>query len=414
MKKKIILKLALGLEGPWIVREVRFSPEEGWLDNWLDFPRGATFSWPSCGESGKKAYGTCEKTWRHINIFEHLTFLHACLPRMDCSTCGVKTEEAPWVRPGSRFTQLFGAYLLHFSSEMPFSAISRLNGEHDMCIWRVVEQWAERRKGLALSSLNEVGLDETCQAKGHRYITVFLDLDMQGRSVLYACLKKDAETLASLSGELEERGGDPSSIKRFYCDMSPAYIAGVRNNFPEAEIIYDLFNLKQAVSRAVDEVRRADVRERKMLRSARYLWLKRPGSLKERQRLKLEALLSSGLKTSKAYQLSRSFNGIFDVEEELSGEYLYRWFWRATHSMLAPIRRAARTISNHWEGVLAWHRHKVSTGVPEAINRIIQAAKRRSRGYRNIPYLNTMICLSAGKLDFEGSPLPALCATNRK
>jgi transposase len=298
---------------------------------------------------------------------------------------------------------------------MPLKAISRLTGEHDTRIWRVVGHWVDRSlAGLDLSSLAEVGLDETSSAKGHRYVTVFLDLDPAGRRVVYACPGKDAETVASFSEELKERGGDPSSIKRFCCDMSPAYAAGIRESFPQAEIIFDRFHLKQAVSRAVDETRRAEGKERKELRGTRYLWLKRPENLKERQRQKLDVLLSSGLKTARAYQLSLSFDAFFEVEEELAEEYLYRWFWRATHSRLEPMRRVAHTIRNHWEGVLSWHRHKVSTGVLEAINGLIQAAKRRARGYRNIRYLITMIYLIAGKLDFEGLPLPVLCATHSK
>lgn len=415
MKQKDLFKLALGLEDPWMVREVRFSPEEGRLDIWLDFPRGATFSCPSCGESGKKAYDTCEKTWRHLNFFEHRTFLHARLPRVECSACGVKTAEAPWARPGSGFTLLFEAYLMLLSSQMPVAAISRLTGEHDTRIWRVMGYWVERaRKGLDLSSLTEVGLDETSSARGHHYVTVFLDLDHSKRSVLYACPGKDAETLASFSGELKERGGNPSSVKRFCCDMSPAYIAGIQENFPEAEIVYDRFHLKQAVSRAVDEVRRAEGKERKELRGTRYLWLKRPENLKESQRRDLEVLLTSGLKTARAYQLSLAFDSFFEVEAEDAEEYLYRWFWRATHSRLAPMRRAAHTIRNHWDGVLAWHRHKISAGVLEAVNGLIQAAKRRARGYRNVKNLITMIYLIAGKLDFEGLPLPVLCTTHSK
>ena len=78
------------------------------------------------------------------------------------------------------------------------------------------------------------------------------------------------------------------------------------------------------------------------------------------------------------------------------------------------MRRAAHTIRNHWEGVLAWHRHKVSTGVLEAAGGLIQAAKRRARGYRNVRYLITMIYLIAGKLDLEGMPLSVLCVTHRK
>lgn len=415
MKQKDLFKLALGLEDPWMVREVRFSYEKGRLDIWLDFPRGATFSCPGCGESGRKAYDTCEKTWRHLNFFQHLTYLHARLPRVKCEGCGVRTVEVPWARAGSGFTLLFEAYLMLLASEMPVAAISRLTGEHDTRIWRVMEYWVERaRVNLDLSSLCEVGLDETSSSKGHRYVTVFCDLDRGKRSVVYACPGKDAQTVGSFAGELAEHGGDPSSVERFCCDMSPAYTAGIRERFPQAEIVYDRFHLKQAVSRAVDEVRRAERKEEVALKGTRYLWLKRPENLKESQKKNLEALLSSGLKTARAYRLSLAFDSFFEVKEEDAEEYLYRWFWRATHSRLEPMRRAAHTIRNHWEGVLAWHRHKINTGVLEAINGLIQAAKRRARGYRNVKNLITMIYLIAGKLDFNDLPVPALCTTHSK
>jgi hypothetical protein len=70
MKQKDLFKLALGLEDPWMVREVRFSPEEGKLDICLDFPRGATFRCPGCGEAERKAYDCEERTWRHLNFFQ--------------------------------------------------------------------------------------------------------------------------------------------------------------------------------------------------------------------------------------------------------------------------------------------------------------------------------------------------------
>jgi transposase len=117
MKQKDLFKLALGLEDPWMVREVSFNPEEGRLDIWLDFPRGATFFCPSCGEGGKKAYDTQKKTWRHLNFFEHRTYIHARLPRVECAACGVKTAEVPWARPGSGFTLLPPAPLLRDAAQ---------------------------------------------------------------------------------------------------------------------------------------------------------------------------------------------------------------------------------------------------------------------------------------------------------
>jgi transposase len=58
-------------------------------------------------------------------------------------------------------------------------------------------------------------------------------------------------------------------------------------------------------------------------------------------------------------------------------------------------------IGDHWEGVLRWHWTKINNGVLEGINSLVQASKRRARGYRNKQNLIAMICLIAGRLDFS-------------
>ncbi len=67
--------------------------------------------------------------------------------------------------------------------------------------------------------------------------------------------------------------------------------------------------------------------------------------------------------------------------------------------------RAAKTIKRHWEGVLRWFTSRISNSMLEAINGLIQSAKRKARGFRSTAYLITMVYLIAGKLDFE---LPAI------
>lgn len=80
------------------------------------------------------------------------------------------------------------------------------------------------------------------------------------------------------------------------------------------------------------------------------------------------------------------------------------WRW-ATHSRIAPLIKAARTIRKHWAGVLRGFTSRISNGALEALNGLIPSAKRKARGFRSSAYFKTMIYLTAGKLDFK---LPAL------
>ncbi|MBK9119820.1 MAG: transposase family protein [Phycisphaerales bacterium] len=82
-----------------------------WNSGWTS-PSGSRFACPECGRAGCGAYDSTERTWRHLNFFQHKTLLHARQPRVECPDHGVKTVEVPWSRPGSGFTLLMEAFIL--------------------------------------------------------------------------------------------------------------------------------------------------------------------------------------------------------------------------------------------------------------------------------------------------------------
>lgn len=101
-----LFRVALGLAEPWVVSKIEFSGDRQQLELWLDFASGSRFACPECGRAGCGAYDSTERTWRHLNFFQHKTLLHARQPRVECPDHGVKTVEVPWSRPGSGFTLL--------------------------------------------------------------------------------------------------------------------------------------------------------------------------------------------------------------------------------------------------------------------------------------------------------------------
>lgn|GEM_PF-6363844 len=82
-------------------------------------------------------------------------------------------------------------------------------------------------------------------------------------------------------------------------------------------------------------------------------------------------------------------------------QYLKKWYFWATHSQLEPMKTAAKTSKNHWDGVLRWFTSSMTNGILEGINSLIQSAKRRARGYRTTQNHIIMICLVSGKLAEE-------------
>ena len=167
MDPETLFGLALGISKPWYVKAVEFSAERSRLDLYVDFERGARFPCPSCGAEGAKPYDTAEDIWRHLNFFQYATYLHARVPRVQCTQgCGVKRVEVAWARPDSGFTQLFEAYLMILLREMPVATAAGMVDEHDTRLWRVLHHYVDQARAQEdFSAVQKVGVDETSSPK---------------------------------------------------------------------------------------------------------------------------------------------------------------------------------------------------------------------------------------------------------
>ena len=399
-----LFQQALGLPKPWYVVRSDFDPAARRLDLFLDFESGGTFPCAECGRAECKAYDTSKKEWRHLNFFQYEAYLHARVPRVQCSKCGVKQVEVPWARPGSGFTLLFEAVVLMLAKSMTMAEAARFLGEHDTKLWRIVHHYVDQARASAdFSTVRHVGVDETASKRGHNYISLFVDLAHS--RLLFATDGRHGATLGAFRADLEAHGGSAAAIEEMCIDMSPAYRKGIAEHFPEARVTFDKFHLVKLLNTAVDEVRRQEQRQEPQLKHTRFTWLTNPEQLTHRQIAHYDALWQQNLKTVRAYHLRLSFQDLWSQPRTHAEAFLKKWYGWAIRSRLDPIVGFARTVKSHWDGVLNWFQSRISNGVLEGINSLIQAAKAKARGYRTNRNLIAMAYLIAGKLDFRTLPI---------
>ena len=404
MDGKELFQAALGLLPPWQVEGCCFDEKASRLDIHLNFPRGSSFKCPVCQGAGK-VHDTLEKTWRHLNFFQHETHLHARTPRVDCAQCGVHLAAVPWARPGSGFTLLFEALALVLVQSMPVSAAARVVGEHDTLLWRIATHYVDQARAKEdFSGVCKVGVDETASRRGHKYVSIFVDVVR--RKVRFATPGKDAATVAAFASDLKAHGGDPEAVTEASADMSQAFSKGIAESLPNAKVTFDKFHVVKLVNDAVDEVRRMEQKTNPELKKSRYVWLKNPENLTAGQWEKFDGLdvVNSNLKTARAYAIRLSFQELFNQPADLARPYLDQWYYWATHSRLAPLVKVAKTIRLHQDGILRWFTSGINNGILEGVNSLVQAAKAKARGYRSHKNLITMIYLIAGKLDLKVLP----------
>jgi len=278
--------------------------------------------------------------------------------------------------------------------------IAELLKVSDRKIWAMLDKYIDSTLKLNdYSNVTTIGMDETSIAKGHDYLTLFVDLI--NRRTIHIAEGKSNATVVSFKQDFELHGGEAKNITDVSCDMSPAFIKGVNDNLPNAQITFDKFHVLKIINEAVDKVRRAEVADNPVLTGLRYIFLKNETNLTAKQKLKKQEISGLGLKSWRAMLIRECFQDIYksNVAEEFEN-LLKKWYYWATHSRLEPIKQAAKMVKSHWDGIVRWKDSQINNGILEGLNSILQAAKRKARGYK-FKHFKTIAFLITGKLNFN-------------
>jgi len=393
---------ALGIAAPWYVDGVEFDEVQHQLTVHVDFQAGSRFAFP--GEPGEHpVHDTKVKRYRHLNFFQHECFLEVRVPRVRLPDDSVRLVEPDWVGKLEGFTLLFEAMVLMLCQNLPFAVVAKMV----KISWYKVHAICTRYVELALeqadfSGVKAIAIDETSCRKGHDYVT--LVADMVKRRVVFVTEGKDAATIEAFSKDLSEHSGTPEQIESVSIDMSPAFIKGVSEHLPNAEITFDKFHVIKQASEAVDEMRRLEQKADPELKGMRWLLLKDRSKLNADQIADLDALVAqyTTRRTARAWLYREQLRDILDRKQfNVVSDMLAQWCTNVMRSKVEPMKAVARMIRNHFEGIVMWTRSRQTNGFIEAVNGLFQAAKRKARGYGRFATMRTVLFLVAGKLDFS-------------
>lgn len=403
MDLETLFSKALGIESPWKITGIDFDSSKKRLDIKVDFERGSTFQYTDelTGEIKEcKAYDSKVKTWRHLNFFEHECYLIVRTPRIKPEGGGIQLIMPPWSGVVAGFTMLFEAFIVQLCIHTPVHQVGKILKIGDRKLWRVLDCYVF--KGLLQADHSDVkafGVDETSVKRGHDYISLFVDL--KKKKTIHISEGKDHQTVVDFAEIFEQNKGIKAQITDVSCDMSPAFIKGIKQSFPSAQITFDKFHILKKINEAVDAVRRSEVKTEWFLRGARFAILKNECNLTSKQKETRDKLSELNLKTFRAIRIREAYQKIYHAPTNEGFELaLKQWYFWATHSRLEPIKKVARMIKRHWDGILRWKDSQINNGILEGLNSVIQAAKRKARGYK-VEHFKTMAFLLTGKFNFN-------------
>ena len=390
---------SIGIEEPWYIRSIETKNDE--VHVYVDVRDGEKLPCPECGELCKRAgYENKERVWRHGDCVFFPCYVHCRRPRVNCGKHGTKVAEAPWARKSSRFTLMFEGYAMLILSDMPISKAAKLLRCNEKALTKILRHWVSKAVAESdLSNVTSIAMDETSFKKGQSYVTAVIDA--AERKVIDVEEGRKAQTVIDFSLMLEAKRGDCTKIEYASSDMSSAYKSGIDFCFPNAKHIIDKFHVKKELLDAMDEVRKAEQRELKAKKNAvsRKLLMIPQARQTEAQSLKIAELSKQFPKTGRAYRMVQAVDILYASrtmdEAEINFKKLHQWLKK---SRLDPMKRAGDTLKKYKNEILNYFRSHLTNAICEGINSMIQAAKRKARGYHTFEGFSSMIYLVAGKL----------------
>lgn len=192
---------------------------------------------------------------------------------------------------------------------------------------------------------------------------------------------KDSNTVKEFARDFMDHNDDPDRVSLVTCNMSLGFAKGIREHLPHAHRIINKFHANEAV----DKVRKAEARDRPVLRSTKYVWLRNEAGLTDPQLEVKRNLAKQRLKTARTCGMRETLQDIYAdsasrMEAEAGFKSLCSWMM---HSRLEPMKALARQFRRYWDDILAYFDHPYTNAILEGLNSIIQHVKTRVRGFRN-------------------------------
>ena len=356
-------------------------------------------SWrcPECGSQDVIGRGQNVRRFRTLPIGARPVFLVLAVPRVECRHCGVVRQvKIRFADPRRSYTRAFQRYALELSRHMTIKDVA----DHLNISWDVIKDIQKRhlQRRFAkpkLKHLRQIAIDEISTGKGHRYVTIVMDLETG--AVVHVGQGKGASALVDFWKRLRSSG---AKVEAVATDMSPAYIQAVLTYLPKAILVFDRFHVIKLYNDKLSELRRAlyrqlaDSMHKQVLKGVRWLLLKRPEHLdpsrNEPERLDEALRLNEPL--AMAYYLKEELNEIWEQDDQEAAEAVLRdWVEYAQASGVRILQDFAKTLQAHVWGILAYYDYPISTAPLEGTNNKIKTMKRQAYGFRDPEFLKLKI-----------------------
>lgn len=405
MTDKQTLTALLQLRAPWHITRIDVDIPGEEVHVFVDHHHGR-LPCPTCGKACLVEDHADERTWRHLDMWQAKTWIHAAMPRTNCPEHGILRVALPWSEPNSRFTMMFEdrciATILACQTVEAASRLLRISWDEARGIMeRAVARGLGRREAEIITYL---GVDEKSFRRGQdHYATILTDLS--GRRILEVTPDRTKASLINALKCLDSK--QIAGVEAVSMDMWEPYRIAVEEHFPvpQPDIVNDRYHIISHANKALTDVRVEEARElgrqgRRDLVGLSHAILYGAENVPARHEPSLAQLKASDLRTAKGYALKENLRRCWHHRlESTARQHFTSWIRWAKRSALSPFVKVAKMIEGHLENIISYFRHPITNGPQEGMNAKLMSVLRAARGYRTHETFRMAALFFMGGLD---------------
>lgn len=351
---------------------------------------------PCCNDWHVIRHGETIRWFQTLPIGKRQVYITLPVPRVECRPCEIIRQiNIGFAEPRRTYTKAFERYVLELSRHMTILDVARHLGVSWDVVKDIQKRYLTKRYGRPkLKKLKLIAIDEISVGRGHRYLTVVLDL--KTGAVVFVGDGKGADALLPFWRKLKS---SKAKIKAVAMDMSPSYISAVSFHLPDAAIVFDHFHIIKMFNDKLSDLRRdlqreAEDNDKNVLKGTRWLLLKNPENLNKDRNEKehLEKALQLNKPLATAYYLKEDLRQLWTQSTKAKAEkFLDDWIIKAEGSEIKMLSNFAGTLQRHRKGILAYYDYPISTGPLEGTNNKIKTLQKQAYGFRDMDFFKLKI-----------------------
>lgn len=365
---------------------------------------------PVCSECQCRG-GTYDRLPKRLFLFVPLWQLQVyfvyAMRRVNCLHCGkVVVEEVPWATGKNRLTKAYQWFLARWAQRLSWKQVAQVFGttwDHVFSSVRHAVFWGVVHR--TIKGVRAIGVDEIQRAHGHQYVTLVYQIDEGCKRLLWVGKDRTADCLRQFFHLMPKKFA--KKLKFVCSDMWQGYLEVIAECAPKAVHVLDRFHIMRLLNKAIDEVRRAEVKRLErdgyepVLTDSRWCLLKRLENLTQKQTVKLTELMQYNLQSLRARLSRDDFQRFWEYESVTwATKFLDEWCARTMRSKIEPLKKVVRTLRRHKDLILNWFRAdgKISAGIVEGFNNKAKLAIRKAYGFRTYQSLELALYHQLGDL----------------